>query len=47
MKLLSQLPINGFNYLPHLVNPPLGLSRDLLFLVAAGYRYQLDIVELG
>ena len=47
MKLFTQLPINGFNYLPNLVNSPLGLSGDLLFLVAAGCRYQLDTVDLG
>ena len=47
MKLLTQLPINRFNYLPNFVNPPLGLSGDLLFLVAAGYRYQIDTVQLG
>ena len=47
MKLLTQLPINRFHYLPNLVNPLLGLSGDLLFLIAARYGYQIDTVELG
>ena len=47
MKLFSQLPIHRFNYLPNMVNPPLGLSGHLLLLVAAGDGYQLDTVDLG
>ena len=47
MKLFSQLPINGFNYLPNLVNPPLGLSGELRSLVAAGDGYQINTVDLS
>ena len=45
MKLFTQLTINGFNYLPSFVNPPLGLIGDMLFLVASGCRYQIDTVN--
>ena len=47
MKLFAQLPINRFNYLPSFVNPPPGLSGELLSLVTAGDGYQINTVDLG
>ena len=47
MKLLTQLPINRFNHLPNFVNRLLGLSGNLLFLVASWQGYQFDTVQLG
>ena len=47
MKLLIQLPIDGFHYLPHLVNPPPRFFGQLRFLVATGQGYQIDTVGLG